>query len=138
MKNQITITLIAVLISVASFAQDFEVPKKGAKIYLESTELEVAENEEMTFDLYLVKSRSARKASFEAPGFLAPDGLDFSIQQDENEAGHYTVSLKANEIETGNYSVTVTGKRSGIHTVTGSILSINVTPADAVASKDGE
>ena len=138
MKNQIKLSIIALFVSASLYAQNYEAPKKGAKIYVDDTELEINENGESTFDLYLVKSKVARKASFETPKFLAPEGLDFTVTADENDPYHYTVSVTANEIEQGDYSVTVSGKRSGVHSVTGTILSLKVKPATAVSSKDGE
>lgn len=138
MKNQLTITFIALFVGFASFAQDFEAPKKGAKIYIESNSLEIDENEKVSFDIYLIKSRSARKATFENPKFLGPKGIEFEVTQDASDPTHYTVSAKADQIASGDYSVTVTGKRSGIHAVTGTILSLKVNPANSVASSDGE
>lgn len=138
MKNQIKLTVIALLASATLYAQNYEAPKKGAKIYVDNTQLEISENGESTFDLYLVKSKVARKASFEAPKFLAPDGLNFTITEDAANPYHYTVSVKADAIQQGDYSVTVSGKRSGVHSVTGTILSFKVTSSATVASKDEE
>ena len=138
MKNQIKLSIVALLFSASLFAQNYDAPKKGAKIYVDNTQIEVNENGESTFDLYLVKSKVARKASFETPKFLAPEGLNFTVTEDASNPQHYTVSVKADDIQQGDYSVTVSGKRSGIHSVTGTILSLKVTSASAVASKDGK
>lgn len=138
MKNQIKLSIVALLFSAATFAQNFEAPKKGAKIYVENAQIELDENGESTFDMYLVKSKVARKASFETPKFLAPEGFDFTITEDANDPTRYTVSVKAGAIEEGNYSVTISGKRSGVHSVTGTILSLKMSSSAAVASKDGE
>ena len=138
MKNQILTTLFVLVISATAFSQNFEVPKKGAKLYVKSNSLEIAQEGETTFDIYLVKSRSAKRTSFENPRFLAPEGLDFYLKRDVSDASHYSVLVKANGIERGNYSVTVSGKTSGIHSVTGTILSFNVLPPSTVASTDGE
>lgn len=104
---------------------------------VENTAIEVAQNDETSFDLWLVKSKVARKASFEAPRFISPDGTEFIITADTENEGKYTVTVKANGAAAGNYSVTVMGKRNGVHAVTGMILSLNVTAGTAVA-KDGE
>lgn len=138
MKNLITATLVGFLISFSTSAQDFEAPKKGAKIYVEDNSIEINQNDEVSFDLYLIKSRAARRANFENPRFLAPDGLEFYIKQNESNPSHYSIIAKATEIEAGDYSITVTGRTSGIHSVTGTILSINVKSASTVASTDGE
>ena len=126
MKNQLTITILSFVFALSAFAQDFEAPKKGAKIYVDNTALELNENETLSFDLYLIKSKVARKSTFEAPRFLAPDGLNFTVTQDATDSRLYKVMLNADEIAAGDYSVTVTGKRSGIHAVTGTILSVKV------------
>ena len=136
--KKLVLTLTVVLSGLFVFAQDFAAPKKGAKIYVESNSLEVDENDKVSFDIYLIKSKSARKATFENPKFLGPKGIEFEVTQDASDPTHYTVSAKADQIASGDYSVTVTGKRSGIHAVTGTILSLKVNPANSVASSDGE
>ena len=138
MKNHIFTTLLVLLISITTFAQEFAQPKKGAKIYVQSNTLEVEQDGQITFDLYLVKSKAAKRASFEDPRFLTPDGLNFFVKKDQEDPSHYAVILQASQIESGSYSVTVTGRTSGSHTVTGTILSCNVTNASIIASKDGE
>ena len=138
MKNQITATLIAIFMAATAMAQDFEAPKKGAKIFVDNNAIEINQNDELSFDVYLVKSRVARKATFENPKFNSPEGLDFYVKEDAADPSHYTVMLKASEIAAGDYSVMVSGKRSGIHSVTGTIVSVKVNPANSVASKDGE
>ncbi len=138
MKNQIITTVLVLLISISTYAQAYDAPKKGAKIYVENNSLEVAQNQEVSFDIYLVKSKVARKATFENPKFVSPAGLDFYVKEDTTDPTHYTVMLKASEIDTGDYSITVSGKRSGIHSVTGTILNVKVNPSNSVASKDGE
>ena len=138
MKNYILTTLFVLCIGSVTVAQEFEVPKKGAKIYVETNALEVEEAGQITFDLYLVKSKAAKRVSFDDPRFLAPDGLDFFVKKDEDDPSHYEVILQANQIQSGSYSVTVMGKTSGAHSVTGTILSCNVKSSSVVASKDGE
>ena len=138
MKNQITTTLIAIFMVGTAMAQDFEAPKKGAKIFVDSNEIQINQNDELSFDVYLVKSKGAKKATFETPKFSSPEGLDFFVKEDATDPSHYTVMLKASEIATGDYSIMVNGKRSGIHTVTGTIMSVTVNPSNSVASKDDE
>lgn len=138
MKNLFLTTIGILFFSVSVFAQDFEVPKKGAKIYVENNSIEIDQNGEVTFDLFLIKSRSAKRTSFANPRFLAPEGLDFYLKQDALDASRYSVIVKASDIKTGNYSVTVAGKTSGTHSVTGTILSFVVKSPSVVASSDGE
>ncbi len=138
MKNQVTITLIALFIAFSSVAQDFEIPKKGAKIYVENTTVEVNEGGESSFDLFLIKSKVARKATFENPKLMGPKGVSFLVTQDTVDPTRYTVSINAEQITPGDYSITVTSKRSGIHAVTGTFLTLKVNPGNSVASKDGE
>ena len=138
MKNQFLTTLAVILISSSAFAQEMVPPKKGAKIYVENKSIEISEGGEVTFDMYLLKSKAAKRASFANPRFLAPDGLDFYLKQDAQDPNHYSVIVKADDIKSGNYSITVAGKTSGTHTVTGSILSLTVNPGSVVASTEGK
>ena len=138
MKNQTKLSIVALLFSVSLFAQDYEAPKKGAKLYVDASQIEVNEKGESTFDVYLVKSKVARKASFETPKFLVPEGLNLTVTEDANNPYHYIVSVKADAIQQGDYSITVSGKRSGIHAVTGMILPLKVTSSTTVAAKEGE
>lgn len=138
MKKQAILTIAIALFSVSLFAQNFEAPKKGAKLYVDNTTVEVSKSNETTFDVWLVRSKVAKKATFENPKFLGPKGTEFTVKADVQNPDHYIVAVKATEVAEGNYSVTVSGKRSGVHAVTGMILSLNVTGGNAVASKDGE
>ena len=138
MKKQSILTLVFAVIFSSAMAQDFETPKQGAKLYVENTVTDVVKNGETTFDLWLVKSKVARKADFETPKVISPEGLKFTVTEDAQNPGHYTVSVKADETLKGTLSATVMAKRSGIHSVTGTILTLNVGSEKAVASNDGE
>lgn len=138
MKKQLVLTLAIALFAFTTVAQNFEAPKKGAKLYVENTVIEVGSNDEVSFDLWLVKSKVARKAKFDTPKIIGADGVEFTVNPDAQNPGHYTVTLKTSELEAGNYSATMMGKRSGIHAVTGAILTLNVSAGKSVASKDGE
>ena len=131
-------SIIVMFCALSILAQDVEAPKKGAKLYIENTTLEATPSDEVSFDVWLVRSKVARKANFENPKLLVPEGAKFTISTDTQNPDHYTVTLKTSDMEEGNYSLTIMGKRSGVHAVTGAILTLNVTSKKAVASKEGE
>ncbi|WP_424963480.1 hypothetical protein [Ekhidna sp.] len=127
-----------ILFGTIAVAQDFEAPKKGAKIYAKEYTISVDSDNETTFDLWLVRSRFARRATFMEPKLISSSGLTFEVTQDENNKDHYVVTVSAKDVETGQYSTTVSARSTGTQKVVGTTLSFNVTPSKAVASKDGE
>jgi len=137
MKTKITFALVLTIVSLSLLAQDFERPKKGAKLYVQDNTIEVSENGATTFDLWLVKSRLAKKVDFETPKAIHPDGTVFTFEKHPQNPDQYSVSVKAEDIETGDHSVTIMGRRSGMHSVTGTIITLRVNPAKSVASSDG-
>ena len=137
MKKHITIILF-ILLGTFAMAQDFELPKNGAKIYANDYTISVDADSETTFDLWLVRSRFAKRATFMDPKLISSSGLTFEVAQDENDKDHYVVTVSAKDVETGQYSTTVSARSTGTQKVVGTTLSFNVTPAKAVASKDGE
>lgn len=137
MKKHIAI-ISFILIGTLAMAQDFEAPKKGAKIYANEYSISLDENGETSFDLWLVRSRFAKRATFLEPKLISSSGLSFVVIQDENDKDHYIVTVSAKDVETGQYSTTVSARSTGTQKVVGTTLSFNVTPSKAVASKDGE
>ena len=137
MKKYIAIFSL-LLIGILAYAQDFEAPKRGAKIYAEDYTISVDTEGETTFDLWLVRSRFAKRATFLTPKLITSSGLEFEIAQDENDKDHYVVTVSANGVDAGQYSTTVSARSTGTQKVVGTTLSFDVTPAKAVASKDGE
>jgi hypothetical protein len=127
-----------ILFGTLVMAQDFELPKKGAKIYANDYTISVDTDSETTFDLWLVRSRFARRATFLEPKLISSSGLTFEVAQDESDKDHYIVTVSAKDVETGQYSTTVSARSTGTQKVVGTTLSFNVTPSKAVASKDGE
>lgn len=138
MKYSILST-IALLIFIAPLsAQDFEAPKDGAKIYTQESTIEINQNGESLFDLWIVRSNRAKRTNFQMPQITSVDGLEFFFKVDPENKDHYTVNVKANEAQLGSYSGTITSRSNGIQLVTGKIININVMPAASVASSDGE
>ncbi|WP_370089376.1 hypothetical protein [Ekhidna sp.] len=137
MKKHITF-LSLLLLGTLAMAQNFEAPKKGAKIYVEDYTINLDEGGEATFDLWLVRSKFAKRAEFLAPKLLSSSGLTFEVAQDANDVDHYTVKVSAENVKSGQYTSTVSARSTGTQKVTGTTLSFNVVAAQAVASKDGE
>lgn len=138
MKKQLALILTTLSLSLSIMAQDFEAPKNGAKLYTNNSVIELTENGSSTFDLWLVRSKVAKKVSFESPRIISPAGGVFTVSEDPNNKDHYSVKVEAKDLAEGSYSITVMGKRNGIHSVTGTILSLNVLPSNTVATKEGK
>ena len=137
MKKYIAIFSLLLLGTTVN-AQEFEAPEKGAKIYAQEYTISVDAEGETTFDLWLIRSRFAKRATFLTPKLISSSNLSFEITQDENNKDHYTVKVSAKGVDAGQYSTTVSARSTGTQKVVGTTLSFNVTPAKAVASKDGE
>ena len=138
MKKKIVLTFGIILTGLLSFAQDFEAPKKGAKLFVNASSVEVAQGGETTFDLWLVRTKVPKKAKYQAPKALSPDGAAFTFTADPENPDHFVVSVTANSSLQGSHSVTIMGKRSGVHSVVGTIVTLNVIGSNTVATKDGE
>lgn len=138
MKNSIILSIILVAISSTLFAQNFEAPKEGAKIYTETSTIEIDQKGEAFFDLWIVRSNRAKRTKFEMPKISTIEGLEFYFKQDVENKDHYTVNIKATNAAAGAYSGTLTSRSNGIQTVTGKILNLNVVQTTSVASSDGE
>ncbi len=119
-------------------AQDFEAPKDGAKIYTEKSTVEIKNNGESLFDLWIVRSNRAKRTNFQMPKITSVEGLEFFFKVDPDNKDHYTVNIKATAAQLGSFSATITSRSNGIQLVTGKIININVLPATSVASSDGE
>ncbi|MEQ9467596.1 MAG: hypothetical protein RLN88_09300 [Ekhidna sp.] len=137
MKKHLAL-LTLLLIGTLSYGQNFDAPEKGAKIYAQEYMIHVDSGSETTFDLWIVRSRFAKRAEFMAPSLMSSSALAFEVAQDPENKDHYTVTVSANEVEAGQYTTTVSARSNGTQKVTGTTLSFNVVAAQAVASKDGK
>ena len=121
-----------------AIGQEFEAPERGAKIYAKDYSISVDAGSETTFDLWLVRSKFAKRATFMAPKLITSSGLTFDVKQDAENQDHYIVTVSAKGVETGQYSTTVSARSTGTQKVIGTTLSFDVRSSQAVASKDGE
>ena len=137
MKKHITFLTLLLLGTLAT-AQNFEAPRKGAKIFAQEYSISLEAESETTFDLWIVRSRMAKKAEFLIPTLRSSSGLAFEVKQDTENVDHYVVTVSAKDVDPGQYTTIVSSKTNGTHQVTGTTLSFNITPTKTVASKDGE
>ncbi|MEP0984082.1 hypothetical protein [Ekhidna sp.] len=137
MKKHIAF-LSLLLLGTLAMGQDFEAPKKGAKIYAKEYTITLDEGDDKTFELWIVRSRLAKRTKFSAPKLLSSSGLTFDVTTDIENADHFTVKVNAESVVPGAYTVTVSSRSNSSHQVTGTTLSFNVMAAKAVASEDGE
>ncbi|MEO9483643.1 MAG: hypothetical protein ABJG47_09370 [Ekhidna sp.] len=138
MKKHVTLLSIILFISSLAMAQNFEAPKKGAKIHAQEYTLNLDVDGDTTFDLWIVRSKAARKAKFSAPSLLSGSELTFEVTQDPENLDHYLVKVSAKGVEAGQYFTTVSAKSKSTQKVTGTTLTFSVNPEKSVASKDGE
>ncbi|NQZ74829.1 MAG: hypothetical protein HRT61_01780 [Ekhidna sp.] len=137
MKKYIA-TLSLMLLGFISFSQEFKAPKTGAKIFAQEYMFSLDQNGETSFDLWIVRSKMARRTKFTAPKLVSSSDLQFTVEQDSENQDHYVVTVSANNVPAKQYSATVSSKSNGSQKVTGTTLSFQVLGSPAVASKDGE
>lgn len=138
MKYSIISALALIIFSAPLLAQDFEIPKEGAKIYTEASTIEIDQKGETLFDLWIVRSKRAKRTTFQMPKIVGVEGLEFFFKVDPLNKDHYTVNVKATNASLGSHSGTITSRSNGIQLVTGKIINIDVVPATNVASTDGK
>lgn len=135
--KKVLLTLILASIFFAGFAQQFEVPKEGAKIYLSSNDVNVNSEDEIKLDVWVVRSKRAKKSKFDTPKFLGSNELTTKITSDQSNPDHYIATLKLSNVPNGTYFYTVTSRSRSIQKVTGTTLTITVEKA-AVASNNND
>lgn len=126
------------LLGTLAMGQDFDAPKKGAKIYAQEYTINVDTDSKASFDLWIVRSKTAKKAKFLAPTLNSSSGLSFDVVQDTKNQDHFLITVAADKVAVGQYTVTVSSRSNGTQKVTGTTLSFNVMASKAVASEDGE
>ncbi len=130
--------LLAVL-GVASsigYAQQFEQPKNGAKIHLSSNEIEIDATGEKKVDIWVVRSKKAKKAKFDAPKFLGASDLGISIEADPNDPNHFIATLNSAGVKNGKYFYTVASRSRSVQKVTGATVSVIVGGASKAVTKN--
>lgn len=136
-KLSILYSLLFILaVSVAS-AQEFDVPKTGAKIFLSNASLELKATDETTFDLWVVRSKKAAKSKFDQPKFLGSQDFTFEVTPSASNPDTYKVLVKSNDVKPGAYFYTVSSRSRSTQKVTGTTISIKVGPEGQVVASDG-
>ncbi|MEP1035062.1 hypothetical protein [Ekhidna sp.] len=138
MKKHFALLSILVFVASLAMAQSFDAPKKGAKIYAQEYVINIDADSNTSFDLWIVRAKTAKKAKFLAPTLNSSSGLTFEIAQDAENQDHFLVTVAANKVAVGQYTVIVSSRSNGTQKVTGTTLSFNVLASKAVASEDGE
>ncbi len=136
MKKHFTLLSILLFVASLAMAQNFDAPKRGAKIYAQEYTINV--DGETSFDLWIVRSKFAKRANFSAPKLVSSSGLTFDVKQDAQNKDHFIITVSAENVTPGQYTTTVSSRSTGTQKVTGTTLSFNVESGKAVASKDGE
>ncbi len=137
MKTLTTIlTLALVTISSAVMAQDFEIPKTGAKIYVTNNSINLATEGEHTFDLWIVRSNKARKAKFDIPRFSGSKDLDITVVANPEDKDNYKVTVKTKDVTSGKYFYTITSRTTGVQRINGTTASFNVGTQTMASAND--
>jgi len=132
-KFTLILTAALAFVSITAQAQQTEAPKEGAKIFIENKALDVQPNGEQTFDVYIVRSKRAGKATFSTPQFSGADNVTFDVAQDAANPDHFVVTAKGAGAA-GKFFYTVTSKsNSGTQPISGTTVSVSV-GGKAVAS----
>lgn len=118
-------------------AQEFDLPKTGAKIFLSNSSLEINANETTTFDLWVVRSKKATKSKFDAPKFLGSENFTFELTPSASNPDNYKVVVKSNDVKPGEYFYTVSSRSRSTQKVTGTTVSIKVGASGQVVASDG-
>ena len=135
MKKWAVLLMVSTFVGVAS-AQKFDPPKDGAKIHLSSYEVELNQAEEATVDIWVVRSKRARKSTFDAPKFLGPDSLDIQITQDPADQNHFVATVNAKGVSIGSYFYTVTSRSRSTQKVKGTTISFTLINAPALTKNN--
>jgi len=135
MKNLILLTILGVATS-TGFAQTFEQPKDGAKIYLSINELEMNMGSEAKVDIWVVRSKRAMKANFDAPKFIGASDMGITIEADSSDPNHFVATLNSTGVKNPKYFYTVSSRSRSTQKVIGSTISVVVNSSEAVTKND--
>lgn len=130
------LTLAMTAIVGIGFAQQFEAPRDGAKIHLSTYELDLESTGEATLDLWIVRSKRARKSNFDTPKFLGTNDLSIKLEQDPNDANHFVVAVKTEGVASGKYFYTVASRSRSVQKVKGTTVTFNVGKPKAVTKNN--
>ena len=118
-------------------AQELEAPKTGAKIFLSNSNFELNSNDEVTFDLWVVRSKKAKKSKFDQPKFLGSKDLTFELTQNASNPDNYKVVVRTNGVNPGEYFYTISSRSRSVQKVTGTTVSVKVAAGAQVVASDG-
>ena len=135
MKKWIVIVTMNASVGIG-LAQPFDAPRDGAKIYLSSYEINMAANDEAQLDLWIVRSKKAKKSKFDVPKFLGPDNLEIQLKQDPNDANHFVAIIKTKGVANGKYFYTVSSRSRSVQKVKGTTVTFNINKADTAVTKN--
>ena len=135
MKNLIALIAVFFVLGAGTVqAQDVVTPKTGAKIHLASNSFQLDANGEQTFDVWIVRSKKATKTKFEVPQFSGSANLQFTVEQNPEDSNNFKVTVKSDDVKSGEYFYTVTSRGTGIQRITGTTASFKVVDSKSVAS----
>ncbi len=122
-----------ILVSTNLLAQD--IPKKGALIWSESSEIKLLSTQVTDVEIKIVRSKVERKRKFGVPIVQAPKGLEVTVTPTETP-DLFVMSLKPIEIAPGNYNLIVKGGGLNKHIITGAMMSLVIEESATLSSSN--
>ncbi|MDN5201314.1 hypothetical protein QQ008_08075 [Fulvivirgaceae bacterium BMA10] len=107
-------------------AQQFDPPKSGAVLRLETYQYELKPGHDISTDLWLVRSKRNKKTKFGDFQAKAPTGITVKIDAKENQDVYSMYVTAEQNVEPGNYSIILSAKGKNAHQVKSVVISLKV------------
>lgn len=135
--KKLTIVLSFALALLTSFAQaqEFEKPKSGAVLELTETSMDLAAGGEISFDVWVNRSKKASRTKILAPKFSGSKAISFEVEADENDKNHFVVTATASADAKGKLTYIVSSSSIGYHQVKGKTVTFGIKTGKQLISK---
>ena len=125
--KQFLLTISLTLCAATLWAQDMTPPKTGAVLRLESTQKAVNLGDDAQTDVWLIRSKTSRKTSFEGIKANAAPGVLVTFQAHNQEPDRYVMNISvAPAVKPGKYTVLLKGQGKNAHKIKGTTFSLVV------------
>ena len=109
---------ISTLITFSSQAQVLDPPKDGAVLRMENYTVQLNPGESITEKVWLVRSKSYKKAKFGGITASSPEGIELIFTPIEGEPDVYQMKISADEsVELKKYNIMLKGEGKNSHKV---------------------
>lgn len=119
---------ISTLITLSSQAQILDPPKDGAALRMENYTVQLNPGESITEKVWLVRSKSYKKAKFGGITASSHEGIELTFTPIEGEPDVYQMRISADEkVELKKYNILLKGEGKNSHKVKLRLVSLLVT-----------